>query len=1075
MYHGRPHGVRGHGPADPEEVRLRRRNLAGPLLAVVAVAGPAVAQKGESPRAPLTKEEERARFHPPARGMDANQRLAGYEQRLRMEQASPLQALRFRSVGPEVQGGRIVDLESPRAHPDSLVVAFATGGLWRTDNRGGSWTSLFDGDSSITIGDFALADPEGQVIYLGTGESNSSRTSYAGTGVFKTTDAGRTWRNVGLTDSHHIGRVLVDARDPEVVFVAAVGHLYTDNDERGLYQSRDGGRSWTRVLAVDDRTGVIDLVQDPSRPDVLYAATWEKARAPWNFLESGPGSGAWKSTDGGETWTRLAGGFPTGSTVGRIGLALAPSRPDTLYAVVDNQARRPPAELTDEETPSGELTPRRLRGLDAAAFVRLDDGLVARFLKRYDYPKSLKAARLKRDVKAGRITVADLVAYLEDANRALFENDVVQAEVFRTDDGGATWRRTHEGRIDKVYYSFGYYFGRIAVDPLDAERVYFAGVPLLGSTDGGRTWTGLDQRGVHVDHHALFLDPRFPHRMVIGNDGGLNLSYDRGATWSKVNNLPVGQITTLALDNARPYNIVGGLQDNGVMRGPSTYKPGKSDPNAWRSIYGGDGSCIAIDPREPNTVYAASQFGNSVRLDLKSGERVKIRPRPELSAAKKEKPLRYNWITPFILSPHSRDVLYYGTNRLHRSLDRGATWTAISEDLTSNREQGDVPFGTLTSIAESPKRFGVVWAGTDEGKVWSTRDGGATWTDVSAGLASERWVTRVVASAFDEGTVYVSQNGYRNDEFTPYLWRSTDYGRTWQSLAAGLPAEPINTVREDPRAKHLLYVGTDLGVFVSIDRGATWTALTGGLPRVPVHDLLVHPREGDLVVATHGRSVFVAEAAPLRRLTTARMARPLIALPVKDAPGDPRRGYGEHPYITWARDEPLVRIAWWSSLPAGTALRMAIKDEHGSVWRELTATAVPGLNAIDYDLTADPARATAAEAVARTKGLEKQKQAKAGGAPARPAVAEEEEDEADEAVVEGEDEEDSEEASEPASGSGRPLLDADLQQLLADPLHASRQRYLPPGRYTIELSAAGQAARTTLRVKPPKTDQDDEE
>ncbi len=297
------------------------------------------------------------------------------------------------------------------------------------------------------------------------------------------------------------------------------------------------------------------------------------------------------------------------------------------------------------------------------------------------------------------------------------------------------------------------------------------------------------------------------------------MSYDYGETWTRLNNLPVGQFTILAVDSADPYNIVGGLQDNGVMRGPSTYRYGKTDPQAWKSIYGGDGSCVVIDPKDPNVVYAALQFGIAARLNVKTGERASIRPRPELSAKKKEKPLRYNWITPFLLSPHSRDILYFGTNRLYRSFDRGDTWTAISEDLTSNPEQGDVPFGTITSISESPKKFGVIYAGTDEGKVWGTRDGGATWTDLSKGLARDRWVTRVLASSFDEGTVYATQSGYRNDEFAPYVFRSTDYGKTWQSLAAGLPAEPVNVIREDPKAKHLLYLGTDSGVFVSLDRG----------------------------------------------------------------------------------------------------------------------------------------------------------------------------------------------------------------------------------------------------------------
>ena len=451
----------------------------------------------------------------------------------------------------------------------------------------------------------------------------------------------------------------------------------------------------------------------------------------------------------------------------------------------------------------------------------------------------------------------------------------------------------------------------------------------------------------------------------------MNVSYDDGETWTKLNNLPVGQFTTLAVDSADPYNILGGLQDNGVMRGPSTYKFGKSDPEAWKSIYGGDGSCVVVDPKDPNVVYAALQFGIAARLNLKTGERAPIRPRPELSATKKEKPLRYNWVTPFILSPHSRDILYYGTNKLYRSFDRGDTWAPISGDLTSDREQGDVPFGTITSIAESPKTFGVIWAGTDEGKVWGTRDGGATWTDLSKGLAKDRWVTRVMASNFNEGTVYVSQNGYRNDEFAPYVFRSTDYGKTWQSLAAGLPNEPVNTVREDPKASHLLYVGTDSGVFVSLDRGETWTAMTGGLPNVPVHDLLVHPREGDLVVATHGRSVYVADAAPLRELKEPVRVMPLHAFKVKAVKTARRRGYGDHPWITWRRDDPVVRIAYWSI--GNEPVKLTVKDENGSVWKTIEGTRNAGMNVVEYDLSADPKLADAAEKVARDKALAKEK------------------------------------------------------------------------------------------------------
>ena len=955
------------------------------ILFLLGTGLPLAADEATPPKPALTKEEERALFHPHREGMPPAPRLAGYERRLQMEKDSPLKGLRFRPVGPEIQGGRIVDIEVPLAHPDSFVVAFATGGVWRTDNRGGSWRPLFESESSITVGDVALADSDGQTIYVGSGENNSSRTSYAGTGVFKTTDGGRTWRNVGLTDSHHIGRIVVDARDPRTVYVAATGHLYTDNAERGVYKSTDAGETWTRVLFVDDRTGAIDLVQDPTHPEVLYAAMWERARTARNFLESGPGSGIWKSADAGGHWTRLAGGLPAGATVGRIGLALPASRPETVYAVIDNQTLRGEAEPLDEETPPGELTPRRLRALGADAFARLDDAVVTRFLRRYDFPKTLKAAALKPDVKAGKITVANLIAYLADANRDLFERQIVGPEVFRSDDGGASWSRTHKDRLDKVYYSYGYYFGRISVDPTDAERIYFGGVPMLGSSDGGKTWKDLDQRGVHVDHHVLFVDPRAPQRLALGNDGGLNLSFDRGQTWTKVNNLPVGQLTTLALDDATPYNILGGLQDNGVMRGPSTYIPGKSDPAAWRTIYGGDGAAVAVDPKDPSIVYTGYQFGYSARLNLKTGEKARIRPRPELSAETKEKPLRYNWVTPLVVSPHSREIVYYGSNRLYRSFDRGETWTAISGDLTSSLEQGDVPFGTITTLSESPKRFGLLYAGTDEGKVWGTRDGGLSWTDLSSGLAPGRWVGRVVASSFDEGTVYVTQSGYRDDEFAPYVFRSTDFGRTWESLAAGLPAEPVNTIREDPKARPLLYVGTDMGVFVSLDSGKTWTAMASGLPHVPVHDLQVQPREGDLVLATHGRSVYLTEAAPLRKLTPDVMARAVFAFPIKSAPGDPGRGYGEHPWITWPSETVITRIPYW--LRAAGPVAVTIKDEGGSVWKEIGETGQPGLNVIDYDLGVDAKLADAAEAVARTKAREKEAREKKAAPAASPSPA----------------------------------------------------------------------------------------
>lgn len=1043
---------------------------------VFCVFAVAVAPLPAEDKPPLTKEQERLKFHPRRLGTDAAARQGAHLKRLEMEKASLLSEIRFRSVGPEIQGGRVVEIAAPANHADSLVVAFASGGLWRTDDRGGAWTPLFDDEPTLTIGSFALGDAEGRTIYVGTGESNSSRTSYAGAGMFKTTDGGKTWQAIGLADTHHIGKVLVDPRDKETVYVAAVGHLYTENPERGVFVTRDGGKTWAKTLFVDDRTGAIDLTQDPKSPDVLFAATWERARTAGNFLESGPGSGIWKSVDAGKTWKRLSGGFPAGATVGRIGLSIAASRPQTVYAVLDNQARRPESEAFDEETPPGELTPRRVKKMTADGFVKLDDAVITRFLKRNDFPKTLKAAKLKKDVKAGRITIADLVSYMQEANRELFENEVVATEVYRSDDGGATWKRTHDNRIDKVFHSFGYYFGRIAVDPTDPERVYIQGVPMLTSTDGGKTWKGIGGRGVHGDYHAMLIDPKAPQRLAIGNDGGINLSYDYGETWTKLNNLPVGQFTIIAVDSADPYNIVGGLQDNGVMRGPSTYRYGKNDPQAWKSIYGGDGSCVVIDPKDSNVVYAALQFGIAARLNVKTGERAMIRPRPELSAKKKEKPLRYNWIAPFLLSPHSREVLYFGTNKLYRSFDRGDTWAAISEDLTSNPEQGDVPFGTITSISESPKKFGVIYAGTDEGRVWGTRDGGASWTDLSKGLAKDRWVTRVLASSFDEGTVYATQSGYRNDELAPHAFRSTDYGRTWQSLAANLPAEPVNVIREDPKARHLLYLGTDSGVFVSLDHGATWTAMTGGLPRVAVQDLVVEPRSGDLIVGTHGRSIYVAEAAPLRKLKDGIAPDALRAFPVKPIKESLRRGYGENPWTPFFRVDPTVRIAYW--VKGAAPVKIAIKDENGMLWKELNGTSRSGMNVVEYDLSADANLADAAEAKAREKALAKEKEKEKTNEGDKEKEGDKDKDKATAAagatrgaLDEDEDEDDDarpeEERPSPAAGPSRPL-DPELYNLLADPLRASRKRYLPPGKYSIEIRSGQAMEKTTLNVQAEK-------
>jgi photosystem II stability/assembly factor-like uncharacterized protein len=1057
------------GPLRPASALFVATLLALPVLARNASARGGGAGEASGAEATLSKTAQLAKFHPAVSPMPGAERLKGYARRVGMERASPLSAILFRNVGPEVQGGRIVDIAAPAARPDTLLVAFASGGLFRTENRGGSWTPLFDHESAMTIGAIAVGDAEGKVLWVGTGEANGSRSSYAGTGIFRSVDGGKTWTSMGLHDSHHIGKIVVDSRSRDTVWVAAAGPLYSFGGDRGLYKTTDGGSTWRRTLYVDEKTGAIDVVQDPSRPEILYAAAWERDRKPWDFLESGAGSGIWKSSDAGETWTRLSGGFPQGDVVGRIGLAVSAAKPARVYAILDNQARRPAGEVPDEEAPPGELTSRRLRGMTAAQFVLLDPAVVRRFLKAYDFPKTLKAKGLIEDVKGGKIAISDLLAYVKDANRDLFESQIEGAEVWRSDDAGVTWKKPYEGRLQKVFYTYGYYFSRIWVAPDDADRVYFGGVPMLRSTDGGKSWTGIDRRGVHGDQHALVFGPKDSRQVALGNDGGLNLSFDGGTTWMRVGNIPVGQFTTIAVDDGDPYDIVGGLQDNGTMRGPSDYVFGVFDPNAWKMIGGGDGATCQIDPKDRNVVYTSYQFGFASRRNLKTGERAPVRPRPAL----KEPPLRYNWVTPFLVSPHSREILWFGANRLFRSFDRGEGFMPVSAELTSNPPQGNVPYGTATSMAESPKTFGVIWVGTDEGKVWLTKDGGVTWKDVSKGLAPDRWVSRVVASAFDDGTVYVTQNGYRNDDWTPYVFRSTDFGETWTSLAGGLPLEPVNVIREDPKAKNLLYAGTDLGVFVSLDTGKTWLAMAGGLPHVPVHDIAIQPREGDVVLGTHGRSVWVAEAAPLRKLTEEVRKEDLHAFDVKSATWERGRGYGEHPWITWHRNPPVVRIAWWGSAASAGPATLTLKDAWGDVWKEVKTTSGPGINVFEYDLTADAAKADAAEAASRKRRTEKAEAQEELDRKFSPKETKEKGRE----DREGAENEGTESPAAQAASASKPLP-PDVQKLLADPYLAKRTRYLPPGVYTVEIAAGGKRATTSLEVKKPKSEKspsDDEE
>lgn len=784
--------------------------------------------------------------------------LAPSPSRASLTQSSEATGIHFRNIGPDIFSGRVVDLAINPDTPTHFLVAFATGGLWETRNNGRSFRPLFEGVTAASLGDIAV-DWQNRRLWVGTGENNASRSSYAGDGLYVSDDWGQNWRSAGLTDARHVGRICLDPRDPQTATVAVMGGLYSAEGTRGLYRTSDGGRTWRAVLATTGFVGAIDIVRDPLDAEILYAATWERARSAWDFREGGNGSAVYRSVDGGVTWSKYGSGFPSGPDVGRIGLSVADSAGVSyLYAVLDNQARRP----TDPQ--QAKLTLATLDDMAGDVFAQADSTELAILLSDNGFPfDRYPFDSLRREAGAGRLTPKLVRDYLRDANADLFDTPVVGAEVYRLDRERDTWSRTHEGYLDDVFYSYGYYFAQVRAHPKRPSRLYVMGVPALRSDDGGRTWRKLGGGNVHSDHHAMSLLPADADYVLLGNDGGVNVSYDAGETFYRTSSPPAGQFYAVAVDDAKPYRVYGGTQDNGVWRGPSDFSPGDGwelyGDQAYEHIYGGDGMQVAVDPTD-GTVYTGYQFGNYARISA-DGESESVKPTHALG----ERPLRFNWQTPIHLSVHQPQTFYIGSNKFHRSLDRGEHYDLTSEDLTLGGQPGDVPFGTLTTIHESPIRYGLLYVGTDDGLVHVSADGGYDWELRTTGLAAGKWVSRVQASAHNLDRVFVAQSGYRDDDPSPYLSRSDDRGRTYVSIAAGLPEEPINDILEDSVNPDLLYVATDGGVYYSLDAGKAWHVL-GDLPLVPVHDLVIQEREHELVVGTHGRSLFVGDISRLRHL-----------------------------------------------------------------------------------------------------------------------------------------------------------------------------------------------------------------
>ena len=808
-----------------------------------------------------------------------------------LEAKSWTSGLDLRNVGPSVMSGRVVDLAVVE---DTMYVAYATGGLWKSVNHGTTFTALLDATCTLGAVD---AHPSGRVV-VGSGEVNSSRSSYAGDGVYLSDDHGATWRHAGLEASHHIGRVVIDPDNPDRIWVAALGELYSANRGGAIYRTDNGGRDWQAVLTVpaakNEVVGFVDLVMDEQDPSHLIAASWDRTRRAHDFKEGGVGSGIWETLDGGRTWSRISsvGDFPEGPDAGRIGLAYH-SLSGTLYALIDNQAPREAEEQPAEDKLKADL----FLDMDTKAFAALDDDQLQAFLEEEGFDPADSASSVKARVASGDLLPRALYDYLTDGNRALFVAEIKGPELYRLrlpgrgrtaarnanntlselasqqddGDGVGQWVRTHDEALDNVCYTYGYYFGTVSVDPSEVNTLYIAGVPLLKSEDGGASFTSLGAPNVHVDHHKLWVDPANRNHLINGNDGGINVSWDGGENWVKCNTPSVGQFYAVEVDESEPYRIFGGLQDNGTWMGASTHEESpqwhQTGHHGFTSLSGGDGMQIEVNTRTNDVIYTGYQFGWYMRLNEATGERTSLHPTHKLG----ETPLRWNWQTPIVLSQHQQDIFYMASNKVHRSLNAGDDFETLSGDLTRGGMAGNVPFGTLTTMTEHPRHFGRLAVGSDDGLVHITQDGGHTWRNVTLPLKTQLgkgassmhlWVSEVSWSNHDDDLLVVALNGYRHDCLDAMIFATRDAGQTWENWGQHLPHEPVNALVESADRAGWWIAGTDGGAYLTTDGGQTFALLHKDLPRVPVHDLVIQERENELVIGTHGRGIYVLDLSP---------------------------------------------------------------------------------------------------------------------------------------------------------------------------------------------------------------------
>jgi photosystem II stability/assembly factor-like uncharacterized protein len=798
-----------------------------------------------------------------------------------------------RLIGPANTSGRVAAIDAVVADPNTIYAGAATGGVWKSGDGGITWTPVFDQESASSIGAVAIFQPNPDVVWVGTGEANMRNSMGVGRGVWKSVDAGRSWKHVGLPASEHISRILLHPSDPEVAYVASAGPAWSDGQERGVYRTSDGGKSWKRLLFTNASSGAADLAMDPANPNHLIAAMWDFRRTPWGFRSGGPGSGLYVSWDGGESWKPLdhKDGLPRG-TLGRIGLAFARSRPGVVYALVEAE----------------------------------------------------------------------------------------KSALLRSDDGGTTWKTVND---QANVNPRPFYYADIRVDPTNENRVYRLATFLEVSDDGGKSFRNITPwSSVHPDHHALWIEPTRGEVLYNGNDGGVYLSRNRGTTWRFAENLPLAQFYHVSYDLAQPFNVYGGLQDNGSWMGPSEVweTAGFAGPGIttahWRTIGFGDGFAAVVDPRDPSYVYSMSQGGYINRIDLRSGEWKSIRPQRPADGTE----LRFNWNAGLAVDPHHPGTLYYGSQFVHRTTDRGQTWTVVSPDLTTNdpekqkqRESGgltkDVTAAenhtTILAIGPSPVQDGVIWVGTDDGNVQVTRDGGRSWTNTVRavpGVPAATWVPHVEPSRHDAATAYVVFDNHRRGDWKTYVYRTTDYGRSWRSIAGPGIDGYAHVIEEDPVNPALLWVGTEFGLFFTLDGGRSWKKWThGGFPTVPVLAIETQPREHALVVGTHGRAAWVVDdVRPLRALAAEpRIAeRPLHLFPVAPAVQAPRGLRGPYYFPGNAEfggeNRPYGALIAYHVGPKAASdtakAKLTVLDARGEVVREMDAPRTRGVNRVAWDL-----------------------------------------------------------------------------------------------------------------------------